>query len=226
MTESMANQSIRTAFVTGATGLLGNNLVRLLVSRGSPGQSAGPLTGKSDPAVSRVTRRDRHGRYGRKKLHTTNVRGTTELLHYAYAAGVRRVVHTSSVAVLRGAPSRLTNETMLRTAEDADDYYLSKILTDRAVSAFLERHPDLWACFVLPGWMIGPGDMGPTSSGQIILDFVHRQMPGIPPATFSVVDARDVAEAHWLASEKGSLEKRAGTRSAFPARGADPARHG
>lgn len=239
MTESMANQSIRTAFVTGASGLLGNNLVRLLVSRGVRVKAlarsrekaiqqfrkvpvemvtgdmanvtgfASQLAGSDILFHKAAYVRDsfKGGRHW-KKLHTTNVLGTTELLHHAYAAGVRRAVHTSSVAVLRGAPSHLTDETMLRTAEDVDDYYLSKILTDRAVSAFLERHPDLWACFVLPGWMIGPGDMGPTSSGQIILYFVRRQMPGIPPATFSVVDARDVAEAHWLASEKGHRGER------------------
>jgi dihydroflavonol-4-reductase len=36
----------------------------------------------------------------------------------------------------------------------------------------------------------------------VILDFLHRKLPGIPPATFSVVDARDVAEAMWLGRRK------------------------
>jgi len=55
--------------------------------------------------------------------------------------------------------------------------------------------------------MVGPGDVGPTSSGQVILDYLHRKLPGIPPATFSVVDARDVAEAMWLA-QKGRRGER------------------
>jgi dihydroflavonol-4-reductase len=76
------------------------------------------------------------------------------------------------------------------------------------VLSFLEKHPDMHACMVLPGWMIGPGDIGPTSSGQVILDFLHRKLPGIPPATFSVVDARDVAEALWLAAHKGRRGER------------------
>ena len=60
---------------------------------------------------------------------------------------------------------------MLRDESDADDYYRSKILAAREVERFLETHPDFWAAMVLPGWMHGPGDMGPTSAGQTVLDF-------------------------------------------------------
>jgi len=47
---------------------------------------------------------------------------------------------------------------MRRNPEEADDYYRSKILADRKVDAFLKTHLDMWACMVLPGWMVGPGD--------------------------------------------------------------------
>jgi len=97
---------------------------------------------------------------------------------------------------------------MRRNPEEADDYYRSKILADRKVDAFLKTHLDMWACMVLPGWMVGPGDVGPTSSGQVILDFLYRKLPGIPPATFPTVDARDVAEAMWLAAQKGRRGER------------------
>jgi dihydroflavonol-4-reductase len=136
------------------------------------------------------------------------VLGTAHLFAEAYKAGVRRIVHTSSVAVLSGAPGKTIDDTMRRNPEDADDYYRSKILADRTVDAFLETYADMWACMVLPGWMVGPGDVGPTSSGQVILDSLHRRLPGIPPATFSVVDARDVAEAMWLAAQKGRRGER------------------
>jgi dihydroflavonol-4-reductase len=233
MTDTRKNQNIETALVTGATGLLGNNLVRLLISRGvrvkalvrsrekaakqfevfgDMNNVAGFASAFRDTDVLFHTAaffRDnfKGGRHW-KELHETNVRGTSELLEQAYASGVRRVAHTSSIAVLRGAPGQLTDETMRRTAGDADDYYLSKILADRALDAFLEKHPEMWACMVLPGWMMGPGDIGPTSSGQVILDFVNRKLPGIPPATFSLVDARDVAEAMWLAALHGRRGER------------------
>jgi hypothetical protein len=50
---------------------------------------------------------------------------------------------------------------------------------------------------------VGPGDAGPASLRQVILDFLNRRLPGVPPATSSVVDARDVAEAMWLAAVYG-----------------------
>jgi dihydroflavonol-4-reductase len=138
-----------------------------------------------------------------EQLHRINVLGTTELFEAAYAAGVRRAIHTSSIATLDGEPGQWIDETMWRKEEDADDYYRSKIQADRAVLKFLDRHPDFWAAFVLPGWMHGPGDSAPTSAGQTVLDFMHRKLPGIVPGSFSVVDARDVALAQVLALEKG-----------------------
>ncbi|MGB7848053.1 MAG: SDR family oxidoreductase [Candidatus Acidiferrum sp.] len=239
MTQFAAASSIHSAFVTGSTGLLGNNLVRFLVSRGVKVKALARSKEKAKTqfgdlpveivegdmenvaAFAHQLRdidvifhtaayfRDSYkgGKHWRQ-LYRINVDGTADLFTHSYASGARRIVHTSSVAVLTGAPGQPIDETMLRTAKDADDYYLSKILTDRKIASFLEKHPDMWACMVLPGWMVGPGDLGPTSSGQVILDFLHRKLPGIPPATFSVVDARDVAEAHWLAAMKGRRGER------------------
>ena len=239
MNEVSQNKQIHTAFVTGATGLLGNNLVRLLITHGVRVKALARSREKAAKQFANLPveivlgdmaniagfaehlkgvdvlfhtaaffRDNFKGGRHWKELHDTNVRGTKELLDQAYAAGVRRVVHTSSVAVLRGAPGQLTNEIMLRTAGDADDYGRSKILADRVLGGFLEKHPDVSASLVLPGWMVGPGDIGPTSSGQVILDFVNRQLPGIPPASFSLVDARDVAEAMWLAANRGRSGER------------------
>jgi dihydroflavonol-4-reductase len=97
---------------------------------------------------------------------------------------------------------------MERPETDADDYYRSKILTDRKVFAFLAGHRDMFGTIVLPGWMVGPGDLGPTSSGQMVIDFVNGKLPGIAPATFSVVDARDVAECQIAAAERGRAGER------------------
>jgi dihydroflavonol-4-reductase len=230
---------IHSAFVTGATGLLGNNLVRLLVSRGvhvkalsrsrtkaerqfgdlsieivtgditNVGEFAAHLQGNDMVFHTAAFFRDGYkgGRHW-KELYDANVRGTAELFAQAYSAGVRRIVHTSSVAVLAGKRGQRIDESMRRRTQDADDYYLSKILSDREIDGFLETHPEMWACMVLPGWMVGPGDAGPTSSGQVILDFLSRRLPGVPPATFSVVDARDVAEAMWLAAIHGQRSER------------------
>ncbi|HKF49302.1 MAG TPA: SDR family oxidoreductase [Terracidiphilus sp.] len=144
----------------------------------------------------------------RDELFRVNVEGTRDLLLHAYGAGVRRFVHTSSAAVLIGKPGQLIDETMSRPVDKAEDYPRSKIQADQEVVEFLRNHPDASGCMVLPGWMFGPGDIGPTSSGQLVLDFLHGKLPGIPPAEFTVADARDVAEAHVAAALKGRRGER------------------
>jgi nucleoside-diphosphate-sugar epimerase len=231
--------AIASAFVTGSTGLLGNNLVRLLVERGvrvtalsrsrqkAQSQFAGldvdivegdmadvaafseSLAGHDIVFHTAAYFRDSYkGGSHWDQLFTVNVTGTERLLEAAYRAGIRRFVHTSSIAVLHGEPGQLIDETMERRESDADDYYRSKILADRAVFAFLDAHPDMNASFVLPGWMFGPGDVGPTSAGQTLLDLVNGKLPGVPPGSFSVVDARDVAFAEIAAAEQGRRGER------------------
>jgi len=239
VSKAIRSSQIQSAFVTGSTGLLGNNLVRLLVSRGVHVKALARSREKAErqftglpveivagemttvPGFAEQLRgtevlfhtaayfRDNYkGGSHWRELYETNVRGTADLLSHAYSAGIRRVVHTSSTNVLSGAAGQPIDETMRRALNDGDDYSRSKILSDCEVDILLERHPDIWACMVLPGWMIGPGDIGPTPAGQLILDFLKRKLPGIPPATFSVVDARDVAEAMWAAATQGRRGER------------------
>jgi dihydroflavonol-4-reductase len=155
------------------------------------------------------------------ELRRVNVDGTRELVEAAYAAGVRRMVHTSSVAVLATASrARPVDETMRRSPDgEPDDYYRSKILGDRAIDAFLAEHPSFSATFVLPAFMNGPGDAGPTSAGQFVIDFVRGRLPGIVKAAFSYVDARDVAAAQIAALDHGERGERylvAGRTAAVP----------
>lgn len=236
----MTMDPMRNAFVTGATGLLGNNLVRELVAHGYAVKALVRSRAKGEqqfndlPSVELVVgdmadtdafatslqgcdtvfhtaaffRDNYKGGSHWEELEKINVAGTQALLHQAYRAGVRRFVHTSSIAVLDGAPGTSIDETCLRAEADADDYYRSKILAERVVLTFLETHPQMHACMVLPGWMWGPGDMGPTSSGQLIKDVINGKLPGLIPGTFSVVDARDVACAQIAAAKHGRRGER------------------
>ena len=239
MDDSNRSKDTRLAFVTGATGLLGNNLVRELIAAGwrvralvrSPGKArqqfagldleivqgdmldvrgfASRLAGVDTVFHTAAYFRDSYkgGRHW-DALYAANVQGTRHLLDHAYDKGVRRFVHTSSIAVLHGARGAAIDETMLRKESDADDYYRSKILSDRVVFGFLDTHPDAWGAMVLPGWMHGPGDIGPTSAGQTVIDVALKRLPGVPPGSFSVVDARDVAKAMILAGDKGRRGER------------------
>ncbi len=227
-------QDFNTAFVTGATGLLGNNLVRLLLKQGvrvkalarSESKAKAQFKGldveiivgdmtdinsfakhlQGSDVLFHTAAFFRDNYKGGKhwdELYKINVEGTKQLLEASYKAGIHRVVHTSSIAVLDGPSGFPIDETMSRKVEDADDYYRSKILSENTVRDFLKTHPDMRISFVLPGWMFGPGDLGPTSSGQFVQDFLNKKLPGIPPGTFSVVDARDVAWAQIQVAKLG-----------------------
>ncbi|NPD16103.1 SDR family oxidoreductase [Xinfangfangia sp. D13-10-4-6] len=225
---------MQTVFVTGATGLLGSNLVRLLLQRGMAVRALARSRSKAQtqfgdiPGLTVIEgdMRDVAGfapmlagcdvvfhtaayfreSYGGGKhwemQKRINVDATAALIAAAYAAGVRRFIHTSSIAVVNGPRGALINESMRRDPRDADDYYRSKMQSDAVVQDFLRSHPDMFAAFVMPGWMHGPGDLGPTAAGQFTLDYLKRALPGIPPGTFSFVDARDVAFAMAAAAEK------------------------
>lgn len=227
------------AFVTGATGLLGNNLIRLLLNKGIRVKALVRCVEKANKqfgnlpiefvegdlldvnTFSQALRgcdalfhtaayfRDNYkGGSHWQALYDTNVVGTERLLQAAYAAGIRRAVHTSSIAVLSGGVDQLIDETMSRSVAGADQYYRSKILAEQKIQEFLLRNPDMFISIVLPGWMFGPGDIGPTSSGQLLIDFVNKKLPGILPGSFSVVDARDVAEHQLAAINRGRSGER------------------
>ncbi len=61
---------------------------------------------------------------------------------------------------------------------------------------------------ILPGWMFGPGDAAPTGSGQLLLDFLHRKLSGIPEGGAKTADARDVAGAMVAAIRKALPNQR------------------
>ena len=231
---------MKRAFVTGATGLLGNNLVRALVAEGVEvrglvrdvekgrlqfGELPGLELVRGDmleveafaDALDGVDVLFHTAAYFRdsfkggthwEMLERVNVDGTRTLLEAARARGVHRVIHASSIAVLDGARGELIDESMERALEGAADYFRSKILSDRVVFEHLEAHPEMNISLVLPGWMHGPGDRGPTSGGQFTLDVLRGALPGVPPATFAFVDARDVAAAMIAAVDKGRRGER------------------
>ena len=230
----------KTAFVTGATGLLGNNLVRALTARGvkvkalarSREKAARQLGGLPNVTVIQGDMQELAGfaeelkgcdllfhtaAYFRDSytggahgdaLHAVNVLGARNLIRAAYDAGIRRMVHTSSIALLDGKPGETLDETSLRDRDHADDYYRSKIDTDAEILGFAAEHPDMHVSLIMPGWMHGPGDIGPTSAGQVTLDYLNGRIPGIIPGTVSLVDARDVAATAIAAAERGRRGER------------------
>jgi dihydroflavonol-4-reductase len=61
---------------------------------------------------------------------------------------------------------------------------------------------------VNPSAPIGPGDIKPTPTGQVIVDFLRGQMPAYLDTGLNWVDVRDVAAGHFLAGESGKPGQR------------------
>ena len=142
------------------------------------------------------------------------VGGTLRALTAARAAGVSRVVLTSSVAAIIHAPARAG-----RTAYDEADwsdpdaptataYDASKTLAERAAWDFMAREGGgMTLSVVNPALVLGPpiGDEWGTSVA-LISRLLQRKDPMLPNFGLPVVDVRDVAEAHLRALERTEAE--------------------
>lgn len=224
-----------TTLVTGATGHLGNNLVRELVRRGTevralvrPGTSVEALAGlpveivegdlNDANSLSRATNGVTHlfhtaamisiRSIDREALMRANVEGTRALMMAARSAGVTKVVHTSSFGAV-GTPKsgRASTELdFLDPFEPVMDYERSKAHAEIAV--FQEAARGLDVCIVNPSAIVGPNDFGPSLVGRTIVDFGRGKMKAYVPGAFDWVPMRDVVSGHLLAMEKGGRGER------------------
>ncbi|WP_327682186.1 NAD-dependent epimerase/dehydratase family protein [Kitasatospora sp. NBC_00458] len=130
------------------------------------------------------------------RLHAVNVDAVATLLREAVDAGVRRVVHTSSINTIgRGSTEFPADENTPPPADwQRNGYRASKVRAEQAIAEFCARE-QLTVPLVLPGWMWGPGDAGPTSAGRLFLAVAQGELRAVPRAGNHVVDARDVAAA-------------------------------
>lgn len=128
-------------------------------------------------------------------LYETNVTALGRLLAAAEQHHIRTVVHVSSTAALaRGDVSAPADEQSPPPADAVNGYAASKVAAEAVVQAHVARGRRPSVPLVLPGWMWGPGDSGPTSSGRLFLSIARGEVPVLPDVGNSMVDARDVAE--------------------------------
>ena len=219
-----------TAFVTGATGFIGANIVRALLDAGesvrvlarrdSPTQNIDGLPVEIAYGDLRDATSLREGLRGCQivyhaaahyslwtpnvdDVYAINVEGTERLLQTAFDLGVSKVVYTSSVATLaRSADGGPSDETRTLPLADAVGHYKrSKILAEQRALAFCEQGAPL--VVVQPSAPVGPWDVKPTPTGKIIVDFLRRKMPAYLDTGLNLVDVQDVAIGHLLAGERG-----------------------
>lgn len=135
------------------------------------------------------------------------VKGTVGVLEScAKAAGIERVVLTSSMAAVTDEPDEqvvLTEESWNeKSSLSRNPYYYSKTVAERAAWDFAKEKKPSWDLVVLnPFLVIGPS-LGPgvNTSNQIFVDLLAGKYPGIVRLTWGVVDVRDVALAHLRAA--------------------------
>lgn len=141
-----------------------------------------------------------------EEIVRNNVAGVTGVMEAALAAGVERVVYTSSVATLRlspdGAPA---DETGPLTEDEAiGAYKRSKVAAERIVQQ-MAADRGLPAVIVSPSTPIGPRDVRPTPTGRIIVEAARGRMPAYVETGLNLAHVDDVADGHLLAWRKGRV---------------------
>ena len=217
--------------VTGATGMLGNVLVRHLVAHG-----AGPLRALVRPSadlralagldveVATGDVRDQASlvrafagadivfhlagivsieRGGFPRLAETNVEGTRNVLAACREAGVARLVYCSSIHAFAvpHGGACLTEESLIDPDQASGAYDRSKAEATLLVREAVAQGLD--AVLVFPTGVIGPYDFRPSHTGELILACVQGRLKAYVEGAYNFVDVRDVAEGMIAAAEKG-----------------------
>jgi dihydroflavonol-4-reductase len=141
-------------------------------------------------------------------MFRANVDGTRVLMLAALAAGVERVVYTSSVATLGLIAGGIADEaTPSGLGDMIGPYKQSKFAAEAAVKELIAER-GLPAVVVNPSTPIGPGDVKPTPTGRLIVEAAKGRMPGYVDTGLNIVHVDDVAVGHLLAAEHGATGER------------------
>ena len=138
-----------------------------------------------------------------REIYRNNVDGTGQVLAASRAAGVSRVVYTSTVGTIGfhadGTPA--TEADFPDRAALVGAYKISKFQAEQVALRYAgEGFP---VVVVNPSAPVGEGDRKPTDTGKIIVDFLNRKLPAYLDTGLNLVDVRDVAEGHLLAFRHG-----------------------
>ncbi len=220
--------------VTGATGFIGSHIAKKLVDRGEHVKillrKSSQTTNIDDIDVQRVygdvmdmdsinealtgcdTLYHTAGvasfrKEDYQKMEEINVKGTSNILNAALEAGIKKAVHTSSIAAIGvDANGGIADEETEYSLDYLGVKYLeTKHRGEQIALDFAKK--GLPFVVVNPSTVIGTGDIY-LSSTAFILWFYKKKFPGYMDGTLNMVDVEDVAEGHILAAEKGRIGER------------------
>ena len=221
--------------VTGATGFVGGAVARALVNSGIDvrilARAGADIQNLQGLTVERVEGDLRDQASLRKSLigcrqlyhvaahyalwakdpaifYDVNVTGTKNLLEAAREVGTERIVYCSTIGAIGLPPGGGlgTEETPVSLEQMAGHYKRSKYLAEQEVLKLAKA--GLPVVIVNPSAPVGAGDVKPTPTGQVIVDFMKGRMPAYIETGMNIVDVDDVAAGHLLAMQKGRIGQR------------------
>jgi len=140
-----------------------------------------------------------------KIFYDVNVGGTLNVLDAVAAAGCERLVYTSTVGVIG-----LDRTRQGRPADETDYANIAHLFGHYKRTKYAAEHEVLRAagegldvCLALPTFPLGPGDLTPTPTGRLVLDFLNGKMPGFVDTGMNVCHVDDLAAGHVAALERG-----------------------
>ncbi|HXV68109.1 MAG TPA: hopanoid-associated sugar epimerase [Nitrospira sp.] len=141
-------------------------------------------------------------------FYEVNVQGTKNLMEAARDTGTERIVYCSTIGAIGlpadGGPG--TEDTPISLSQMAGHYKRSKFLAEQEVLRLANE--GLPVVIVNPSAPVGEGDVKPTPTGQVIVDFMKDRMPAYIETGMNLVDVDDVAAGHLLAMQKGRIGER------------------
>lgn len=141
-------------------------------------------------------------------FYDVNVTGTRNMLAAARSAGIERTVYCSTIGAIGLPPDGGlgTEDTPVSLDQMAGHYKRSKYLAEQEVLQLAKE--GLPVVIVNPSAPVGAGDVKPTPTGQVIVDFMKGRMPAYIDTGMNIVDVEDVAAGHLLAMQKGRQGER------------------
>ncbi|MFN0162707.1 MAG: NAD-dependent epimerase/dehydratase family protein [Burkholderiales bacterium] len=217
----------RSAFVTGATGFVGLNLVQALMAQGwnvtalhratsdlaflkrfQPRLAVGEITDVASlvtalPAdcdtVFHVAGNTNLWRAKNAAQTRDNVDGTRSVVEACLAKGVRRLIVTSSISAYGPVSGAITEETPSLAETSWINYQKTKWQAQEIARAATAR--GLQVVIMQPGAILGPYDVGTWS--RLFVMVRDGSLPGVPPAGRTFAHVREVVAAHIAAADRG-----------------------